>query len=778
MKKLFVILTAILILGIIFWSCSEDSSTEADTKVPVCEITSPANNAVFNEGDSVIINCEATDNDAIVKVDFFIDDTLRYTVNTSPYEYSWSTIGKVGSHTIILKAYDPSNNVGTSSVLTIIVNSLNIPPQITDLSANPSSVVQNQQTAITRTAVDGNGDSLSYLWSADGGIINGTGSSVTWEAPDITGAYTITCMVDDGKDDDIDSVIILVSEIPDTTLPRVTLTYPSNNAEFNLGVSVTIKGDVTDNDTVSKVEFYIDSINNYTDVYSPYEFTWNTNGKVGVHTVFLKGYDPSNNIGISETISIEVLDITEPVVYLSQPANNSEFVEGDVVTIKGFASDNNTVTKVEFYIDGIENFSDTASPYEYSWDTTGKLGSHSIMLKAYDPSNNIGSSTVNTVKVNVFNSAPEIISLSADPSSVLLNQTTIITCTAQDNEGDTLTYDWSCNFGSLSENGSSASWTAPGTTGVFTITCFVSDSKLSDSDSIYIYVADGSTHPGMVLINGGTFQMGDHFSEGSANELPVHSVTVSDFYIGVYKVTQPEWNLYMPAIQYYHGAGDNYPVYAIDWYEILMYCNKRSIAEGLIPCYTINGSTNPGDWGAYTASWKEAICNWSANGYRLPTEAEWEYAARGGLSGQRYPSGGTISHDTNGATQANYYSRWEDGAPYYSYDVSPTQGYHPDYGVSTSPIDAFPPNGYGLYDMGSNLCEWCWDWYDGNYYTTCFNLGTVTDPRGPDGINYRARRGHAAVSMASAYHCRITYRGWDFPYDNYGNNGFRVVRTP
>jgi len=283
---------------------------------------------------------------------------------------------------------------------------------------------------------------------------------------------------------------------------------------------------------------------------------------------------------------------------------------------------------------------------------------------------------------------------------------------------------------------------------------------------------------GMVLIPGGTFTMGDHFSEGYSGELPLHSITVSDFYMGATEVTQAEWSAYMPAENWSsYGTGDTYPAYYVSWYEIIKYCNLRSMAEGLTPCYTISSSTDPADWGTVPTSsnstWNAAICNWSANGYRLPTEAEWEYAARGGLDGQRFPNGETISHSTNGDTQANYY-----GSTSYSYDVSPTTGYHPDYNGTSSPVGTFPANGYGLYDMSGNLWEWCWDWYGSSYYTTCNDLGTVTNPEGPTSGSYRVGRG--GRWRVDASYCRVAYRynNVGYPYNSYSGVGFRVSRTP
>lgn len=267
--------------------------------------------------------------------------------------------------------------------------------------------------------------------------------------------------------------------------------------------------------------------------------------------------------------------------------------------------------------------------------------------------------------------------------------------------------------------------------------------------------------PEMVFVQGGTFQMGDHFSEGYPKELPLHSVTVSDFYMGAVEVTQSEWATYMPAKNWSsYGIGGLYPAYYVSWYEIIKYCNLRSMAEGLAPCYTISSSTDPAAWGAVPTSWDSpwnaAICNWNANGYRLPSEAEWEYAARGGIHNAdnlRY-SGCNLATDlTNYAWVAS------------------------NSGTTTHLVGTKFPNQIGLYDMNGNLSEWCWDWYGSTYYQTCNDQGTVINPKGPDfGYPTRVERGGTWVGYA--FDCRAAYRYDSGPSSSYPSRGFRLSRTP
>lgn len=275
---------------------------------------------------------------------------------------------------------------------------------------------------------------------------------------------------------------------------------------------------------------------------------------------------------------------------------------------------------------------------------------------------------------------------------------------------------------------------------------------------------------GFSLISAGSFQMGDQSSPlvGYSDERPGHSVYVSDFYMGRYEVTKELWDTVrawglnngytdLPVGNgAYTSKGANHPVHSINWPAMVKWCNARSQKENLVPCYSVGGLTYKTGSGA-------PVCNWNANGYRLPSEAEWEKAARGGLNAKNFPWGNTITHN-----QANY---WSSGS--YAYDVSPTRGFHPTYAVgsypNSSPVGSFPPNGYGLYDMAGNMIEWCWDWY------TTYPSTSQTDPRGPVSGSLRVGRGGSWNDLA--FNCRVAYRYYQNPgYSDY-MIGFRLARN-
>jgi formylglycine-generating enzyme len=234
--------------------------------------------------------------------------------------------------------------------------------------------------------------------------------------------------------------------------------------------------------------------------------------------------------------------------------------------------------------------------------------------------------------------------------------------------------------------------------------------------------------------------LGDHTSsegikmsyvEGGSFNNGTSGVTVSSFYIGKYEVTQEQYEKVMgknPSS--FKNSGKNAPVEQVSWYDAVEFCNKLSNKEGLQKCYSGSGNS--------------IKCDFSKNGYRLPTEAEWEYAAKGGSKSKGYKYSGSNNLDEVG---------W----------------YGDNSGGKTHSVGGKKSNELGIYDMSGNVWEWCWDWY-GSY-----SSNPQTDPRGPSSGSGRVNRGGCWFSIASR--CRAAYRIDFSPGRSDNDLGFRLARS-
>lgn len=278
----------------------------------------------------------------------------------------------------------------------------------------------------------------------------------------------------------------------------------------------------------------------------------------------------------------------------------------------------------------------------------------------------------------------------------------------------------------------------------------------------------------MVLIKGGEFLMGTNDAEGfpADGEGPIRKVYVDSFYIDQYAVTNEKFMAFVEETNYVTEAeqfGWSFVFHLFCSEEILKQ-NRKRVPE--VPWWVpVDGANwkhpeGPGstiadrlDHPVVHISWNDAIafCDWS--GKRLPTEAEWEYAARGGLEQKTFPWGDDLI--VNGKHQCNI---WQ--------GKFPVQNTKRDGYIGTCPVDRFSPNGYGLYNMAGNVWEWCRDWF-----TPTYHLGTETmNPKGPEGGTNKSMRGGSYLchkSYCNRY--RVAARSSNTPDSSSGNIGFRCV---
>lgn len=245
----------------------------------------------------------------------------------------------------------------------------------------------------------------------------------------------------------------------------------------------------------------------------------------------------------------------------------------------------------------------------------------------------------------------------------------------------------------------------------------------------------------MVLVKGGTFTMGSN--DGQPDEKPLHAVSLNDYYVSKKEVTVAEWKIFCKSVskampeKTAWPLEDNFPMVYVCWTDACEYCNWLSAKNKLTQCYKI----------VKTGTNYQISCNFQANGYRLLTEAEWEFAARGGTLSKGY-----IYSGSNDINQVAYYGYNSDNKPH--------------------PVGQLKPNELGIYDMSGNAWEYVWDFYDSKYY----NSSPSESPSGPDKGIYRVLRGGCLIRNAAM--CKVSSRYYGLWQNFHGNvNGFRMARN-
>lgn len=282
----------------------------------------------------------------------------------------------------------------------------------------------------------------------------------------------------------------------------------------------------------------------------------------------------------------------------------------------------------------------------------------------------------------------------------------------------------------------------------------------------------------MISVAGGSFQMGS--ADGSDLEKPVHQVTITNFELGATEVTNKLFKEVMGRKTGEFVDGEDSPVQDASWYDAILFCNKLSLLEGRTPCYKINNEADPAKWGdvpyakieqssygdeqaasymnviGNTTLWDSVTCDFKADGYRLPTEAEWEFAAKGGVNNSNTKYSGSNKLD----------------------EVAMHDGIWKHRFVPTAAQKK--PNALGLYDMSGSAWEWCWDW------SASYTQEAQNDPTGPSTGKARIRRGGSVMDTVDTADYSVTSRSsyepcyssnCNYPFEKAGLFGFRIART-